>query len=88
MRDPRIEALRARIAALDLQLLTILNARIETVRELKAHKETLGLPFLDPDQERRLVDRLVALNEGPLTEAGVRALFEQILAWTKHSLGA
>ncbi len=84
--DPILEARRAEIAALDLRILEAVNARIEAVRALKVHKEARGLPFHDPDQERRLLDRLASANPGPLPEQGLKDLFSLILAWTKKSL--
>lgn len=84
--DPILTARRAEIAALDLRILEAVNARIEAVRALKAHKEARGLAFQDPDQERRLLDRLCAENPGPLPEQGLKDLFSLILAWTKKSL--
>ena len=84
--DPILEARRAEIAALDLRILEAVNARIEAVRALKAHKEARGLPFHDPDQERRLLDRLCAGNPGPLPEAGLRELFGLVLSLTKRAV--
>lgn len=84
--DPILKARRAEIAALDHRILEAVNARIEAVRALKAHKEARGLPFHDPDQERRLMDRLAAANSGPLPEQGLKDLFNLILVWTKKGL--
>jgi chorismate mutase len=82
----RIQELRARIAEIDRSLLEALNARLMLVAELRDEKKTRGLEFLDPDQERRVVDALVAANGGPLTEEGVRELIEAVLALTKREL--
>ena len=42
--------------------------------------------FLDPKQEQRVKDMLVAANEGPLSEIGVRELADALLALTKREL--
>jgi chorismate mutase len=82
----RIEELRARVAEIDRSLLEALNARLALVAELRDEKSARGLAFVDPDQERRVVETLVAANAGPLTEAGVRELVEAVLALTKREL--
>jgi chorismate mutase len=56
------------------------------VREIRAHKERNGIGFVDPEQERRLIEALQRENPGPLSEAGVRELFERILALVKTEL--
>jgi chorismate mutase len=85
--DERLAELRARIAACDREVLAAMNRRVELVAELQALKEAAGIPFVDPEQERRLADALVDANDGPLTEAGVRELADSVLALTKRELG-
>jgi chorismate mutase len=84
--DDRIEELRARVAEIDRSLLEALNARLALVAELRDEKSARGLAFVDPDQERRVAEALVAANSGPLTEAGVRELVEAVLGLTKREL--
>jgi chorismate mutase len=82
-----IEELRARIAALDRALVETAGRRLELVGELAREKAARGVEFVDPEQERRLTEALVASNEGALSEEGVRELVEAILALTKRELG-
>jgi chorismate mutase len=84
--DPTLERFRADLARQDHAILDAVNARLRLVAELKRYKDEAGLPFLDPEQEQRLLDRLAAENPGPLSEAGVRELFETILALIKREL--
>jgi len=86
--DATVERTRAELAKHDRAVLDAINARIRLVAELRRHKEETGLPFVDPEQEQRLLDRLAAENDGPLSEDGVRRLFTEILALTKRELGA
>ncbi len=81
-----LERLRAEVAAADRAVLAAVNRRLELVREIKAHKERSGIGFVDPDQERRLVEALRRENPGPLSDDGVRELFERILALVKSEL--
>jgi chorismate mutase len=86
MTDPLTDDLRRRIAEHDRTILAAVNARLRLVAELKAHKAQTGRDFVDPDQETRLLRSLQDENDGPLSAAGVRALFEEILALTKREL--
>jgi 3-deoxy-7-phosphoheptulonate synthase/chorismate mutase len=87
MSDERIALLRERIEAGDRAVVAAVNERLALVAELKALKDELGLPFLDPDRERELVERLLATNAGPLSDDGVRELAAFVLDLTKRELG-
>jgi chorismate mutase/prephenate dehydratase len=84
--DPVVVGLRERITAADRAILDAINARIELVAELKRHKEKVGLDFLDPDREARLLRSLVEANPGPLSAAGVEELFRSILELVKREV--
>lgn len=84
--DPVVRALRDEISALDRGIVDSLNARIELVARLKRHKDEHGLPFFDPERERELVDRLVELNGGPLSEDGLRELYATVLDVAKREV--
>jgi chorismate mutase/prephenate dehydratase len=84
--DRELERLRGEVGAADLGLLALVNRRLELVREIRAHKEANGLPFLDPGQEERLVARLKEANAGPLSADGVEQLFREVLALIKREL--
>lgn len=86
MTDPLTEELRRRIADQDRAILAAVNARLRLVAELSAHKAEAGIEFVDPEQEERLLQALESDNGGPLSAAGVRQLFEEILALTKREL--
>jgi chorismate mutase len=84
--DPVVERLRAQIADHDRAVLDAVNARLELVGELRAHKERAGVDFVDVDQEERLLGALEGANRGPLSPEGLRELFEEILALTKREV--
>lgn len=79
-----LDRLRERVTELDVQLLATVNARLETVRDLVAHKRETGLPLVDPEREAWLVDNLVAANAGPLSPAGAERLCRFVLDLTKQ----
>ena len=68
-------------------ILDAVNARLRLVAELRHHKQSEGIDFVDSEQEERLLRALEDTNAGPLSRAGLRKLFEEILALTKRELG-
>jgi chorismate mutase len=78
--DPAVQAARERISAVDRELVSLLNERLELVRELHAYKRAQGYPMVDPGREQRLLDALVAENPGPLSDAELRELWAGLLA--------
>lgn len=84
--DPTVRRIRDEISDLDRAILDAINARLELVAELKRHKDANGLPFVDPNRERQLLDELLAANRGPLSETGVRELFCELLDLMKREV--
>jgi chorismate mutase/prephenate dehydratase len=83
-KDPVLRDFRDQIAATDVELIAVVNKRVELVRRLKEHKAASGLDFVDRAQEERLVDRLAEANQGPLSEDGLRALYQALLELVKR----
>ena len=86
MTDPTVQRLRDEISALDRSILDAVNRRIDLVATLRRHKQEVGLPFLDPDRERQLLDDLMGANRGPLSDEGLRELFGELLDLTKREV--
>ena len=85
--DPIVRELREEISEVDRALVDSVNARIELVARLRRYKESKGLPFLDPDRERQLLDELASLNRGPLSAEGLREFVCELLDLTKREVG-
>jgi chorismate mutase len=84
--DPTVRQLREEISDLDRAIVDAVNARLELVARLKRHKASQGIPFVDPDRERQLLDDLVSANRGPLSAEGLRELFSEVLDLTKREV--
>jgi chorismate mutase len=84
--DPVVRELRERITAVDRALLAAMNARLGLVRELRAHKLEQGWDFVDRGREEVLLDALARENPGPLSEAGLRELFAEVLTLSKREV--
>ncbi len=84
--DDSAAEIRAGITEADLAILELVNKRVELVQQLREHKLAHGYPMVDPGREEWLVDHLRAANGGPLSDEGVRALAERVIALTKHEV--
>ena len=71
---------RDEIAALDVRLLETINERIRKVAELHEWKAENGVPVIDPNREKWLVEYLQGVNSGPLSADGVEELVTFVLA--------
>ena len=84
--DPILDELRERISANDRRLVEGVNTRLELVRQVKQHKESHGIDFLDPERERKMFADLERANRGPLSSAGLQKFFAGLLELTKNEL--
>jgi chorismate mutase-like protein len=71
--------LRRRIDELDRQLVKLLNERSACALEIGRIKQEQQLPLYQPDREREVLQNAEANNQGPLTNAAIRRLFERII---------
>jgi chorismate mutase len=81
-----IEVMRDEITALDVRILSTINARIRAVDELRRYKEEHGLSFYDPEREAWLSDYLKRVNSGPLSDEGVERLLTLVLDLVKEEV--
>ena len=78
-RDTIVEGYRERISAVDAELLDAFNRRAALVSELHAHKREHGHPMRDPAREQALIERLAAVNGGPLSDHGLERLYRLLI---------
>ena len=74
-----LEKLRSRIDELDSELLKLLNERAKCVIKIGKIKQKEKKGVLVPLREKELLDRLRTVNKGPMTDAMVSYLFQQII---------
>ncbi len=84
--DPTVQRLRKEISEIDRSIVDAVNARLELVGRLKRYKEAQGIPFLDPDRERQLLDDVARANRGPLSGEGLHELYAGLLDLTKREV--
>jgi chorismate mutase/prephenate dehydratase len=71
---------RERIDAIDRQILDLLNQRARAAQEIGHIKQRLGLPVFRPEREREVIGKVREQNGGPLREAGVSAIWREIMS--------
>ena len=84
--DPLVRQLREEISDNDRAIVDAINKRLKLVGKLKEYKASRGYEFVDPDREEWMVRYLARANRGPLTEAGLREIFDSLLALTKREV--
>jgi chorismate mutase len=84
--DTTVASYRDEITALDVRLLSTINARIKAVKALAQYKEERGLAFHDPEREAWLVAYLKRVNSGPISDEGLDELLAFVLALVKDEV--
>jgi len=75
-----LSELRARIDAIDGDLLRLLNERVAVAKEIGILKTREGLPVYSPEREESVLRSLAERSPGPLTEASLRAIYREIMS--------
>ncbi len=84
--DPVVRRLREEISDNDRAIVEGVNRRLQLVARLKEYKASRGFEFLDPEREDWMLRYLTRANRGPLTEEGLREIFDELLALTKREV--
>jgi chorismate mutase len=84
--DPTVRRLRDEISDLDRSIVDAVNARLQLVSQLRSYKASKGIPFVDPERERRILEELASVNPGPLSPEGLHELVSELLDLTKREV--
>ncbi len=84
--DPLIRQLREQLSDNDVAIVEAINARLKLVARLKRVKEERGIGFLDPAREEWMLQYLTRANRGPLSAAGLREIYTELLDLTKREV--
>ena len=74
-----IDQIRREIDRLDSELLRIFNKRASLALKIGEIKKEEGLPVYDPQREKRIFDKIMEDNPGPLENGAVIRLFERVI---------
>lgn len=70
---------RDRIDQIDRRLVELLNERTVIVEEIGRAKREAALPIYEPRRETQVFENICAHNCGPLTQEGLKRIFERII---------
>ena len=70
---------RERIDEIDRRLVELLNERTAIVEQIGRAKREAELPIYEPKRETEVFDNITSNNGGPLTEDGLKRIFERII---------
>ncbi|MCX8103121.1 MAG: chorismate mutase [Candidatus Bipolaricaulota bacterium] len=79
-----LEQWRQQIDEIDERLLELLNERAALALQIGRAKRARGLPIYSQEREAQILQRLCALNRGPLDEQAIRQIFSQIFAESRR----
>src|SRR6266571_4690406 len=79
--DPAgLDRLRAQIDEINVKLVRLLNQRAKLAQTIGHLKQAGGAPIYQPARERAVLDRVTALNAGPLMAEHLRRIFVEIIS--------
>jgi chorismate mutase len=79
-----LAALRARIDALDVEIVRLLNQRAQLGLDVGRAKARSGQPVADSEREREVLVRVAMANDGPLPQDALLALYRQLIETIKR----
>lgn len=84
MQDSKdIKYLRGQIDMIDKQLVSLFQQRMEVSRDVAAYKIANGVPVLDPERERQVLEEKAAMVQDPQLKTDVAKLYETIMSMSR-----
>lgn len=77
--DHGIDAYRNEIDGIDVELLALFNRRAACALAIGKLKKKTGQPIFVPEREKKVLDKIISLNGGPLANQSVRTLFQALM---------
>ena len=78
-----LKQLRAEIDVIDRQMVELFRQRMEVARGVAEYKIANGIPVLDPERERQVLEAKAAMVDEPELKADVNKLFETIMSMSR-----
>ena len=72
--------IRTEIDQLDRQIVEILNQRLGLAAEIGKLKRSAGGQIYVPEREDAVLRKVAALNQGPMREAALTAIYREIMS--------
>ena len=75
-----LDELRKEIDRLDEQIIKLLNDRAKVVIQVGQLKNANNAPVYAPDREHRILERIQQLNDGPLANRSLLAIYRELMS--------
>ncbi len=75
-----LKILRNKIDTVDAKLVRLLNERMRHAHEIGKIKQKNGNGIYVPSREKAVLARVSSLNQGPMTDTAVRAIYREIMS--------
>ena len=75
-----LQELRSQIDSIDRDIVRLLNERYEVVCKVGEWKRERGQPIYVPEREKALLEKLESLNQGPMRNSTLRAIYREIMS--------
>lgn len=75
-----LEELRKKIDAIDEKLVELINQRAQIVVEVGKLKQAKESPVYVPHREKAVLDKIAALNKGPLPDKTMQAIWRELMS--------
>lgn len=80
----KINELRDKIDDYDRELVEILNRRADLALQIRKLKQEGSLQLYDPGREEQIFKNITSINNGPLYDDDLRAIYEVLLQVMKN----
>ena len=77
---PSIETLRARMDEINLKILRLVSLRAGLATEIGRLKHSDGGQVYQPVRERAIIEKMIAENQGPLSDEQVKRIYVEIIS--------
>jgi chorismate mutase/prephenate dehydratase len=78
--EQQLDSIRAELDALDERLISLINSRARLVQRIGETKASAGMRVYAPDRERQVLDRIAALNQGPIDDQALRVIYRELMS--------
>ncbi len=75
-----LQKLRQQIDSVDKHIVSLLNKRIKVSLEISGVKHKTGKSAYSPDREREVLNKITAINKGPLNDKSLAAIYREIMS--------
>jgi chorismate mutase/prephenate dehydratase len=75
-----IGEIRKKIDKVDDKILELLNKRAKLILQLAKEKEKRNIPYYVPIREKKIFERILKNNKGPLPQTAVKSIFREIIS--------